>query len=205
MENLQDYINEALINEAAPKFSKDKAGIESFCEYVFGDSENYEYVVNNDLTISVKINGGSPNVYMDTKDLKEIPDFIIFDNMDYRLGLTGSKLTEWVPRVKGNCRGIVLDREPKLKTLNLSDCEIVDGILAIDNTGIQSIIGAKGNNVQVQIKKNKNLTNIDIKNLKNVKDGSWISNNKKLHIDAKDLPKGIRVEKNAQNEKCYIS
>ena len=38
MKDLQEYIAEAFVNEAAPKFSNDEGGIKEFCDYVFNQS-----------------------------------------------------------------------------------------------------------------------------------------------------------------------
>lgn len=208
MKDLQEYIAEAIINEAAPKFSNDEDGVKDFCEYVF-DQKFVKYVVNPDLTISLESKSPSKNLHMDTKDLTEIPEFIVFSNMDnYRLGLgTNSKckVKEWKPRVNGYCAGIIVSDRPKVMELDLSECEIRNGLLCIEDTGIKSIVGAHGEGVQVYIMKNKKLETVDIKNISSCTNGSWLSKNKKLEVNPSDLPKGIRVEKNAQNEKIYVS
>ena len=53
MKDLQEYIAEAIVNEAAPKFSNDENGIKEFCDYVF-DPRFVKYVINPDLTITLE-------------------------------------------------------------------------------------------------------------------------------------------------------
>ena len=204
MISLANYIYEA----KEPTFTKDLEGITAFCEYVF-DSEFVKYVVNSDLTITLESKSPSKNLYMDTKDLTEIPEFIIFSNMDnYRLGLgtdSKCKVKEWKPRVNGCCGGIIVSDRPKVQAIDLSECEIRNGLLNVENSGVVSIVGGHGEGVQVYIMKNKKLESVDLKKISSCADGSWLSKNKKLEVNPSDLPKGIRVEKNAQNEKIYIS
>lgn len=87
MKSLIDFVNESLVTEAAPKFTNDENGIREFCEYVF-DPKFTEYTINSDLTITLKSQTPSFNLNMDTKDLTEIPDFIVFSGIEkYCLGL----------------------------------------------------------------------------------------------------------------------
>lgn len=209
MKDLREYILEAIINEASPKFSNDESGVKEFCEYVF-DSKFVKYVINSDLTITLESMTPSKNLYMDTKDLTEIPEFIIFSNMDnYRLGLgtdSKCKVKEWKPRVNGCCGGIIVEGRPKVQTIDLSDCEIRNGLLNVENSGVNSIVGGHGEGVQVMIKKNKNLDKLDIKGIKNcMNPGSWLVDNKNLEIKPDELPAGIRVQNNKLKEKLYIS
>lgn len=205
MISLANYIYESKV----PSFTKDVEGIKEFCEYVF-DPEFVKYAVNSDLTITLESNTPSKNLYMDTKDLIEIPEFIIFSNIDnYRLGLgtdSKCKVKEWKPRVNGYCGGIIVEGRPKVQTIDLSECEIRNGLLNIENSGVNSIVGGHGEDVQVMIKKNKNLDKLDIKEIKScMNPGSWIVNNKNLEIKPDELPAGIRVQNNKLKEKIYIS
>lgn len=205
MISLANYIYEA----KAPSFTKNAKGIKEFCEYVF-DPEFVKYEVNSDLTITLESMTPSKNLYMDTKDLIEIPEFIIFSNIDnYRLGLgTNSrcKVKEWKPRVNGYCGGIIVEGRPKVQTIDLSDCEIRNGLLNVENSGVNSIVGGHGEGVQVMIKKNKNLDKLDIKGIRScMNPGSWLVDNKNLEIKPEDLPAGIRVKNNKLKEKIYIS
>ena len=204
MISLANYIYEA----KEPTFTKDLEGITAFCEYVF-DEQFTKWVVNPDLSITLTPAGRSNIMYMDTKELKEIPDFIVFsgvENVKIGCGIgSDCKVNVWKPRVNGYCQGIVLQGRPKATELDLSECEIRGGILCIEDTGIKSIVGAHGEGVQVYIMKNKKLESVDLKNISSCTNGSWLSKNKKLEVKPSDLPKGIRVEKNAQNKKIYIS
>lgn len=205
MISLANYIYEAKV----PSFTKDVEGIKEFCEYAF-DPEFVKYTVNSDLTVTLESNTPSKNLYMDTKDLIEIPEFIIFSNIDnYRLGLgtdSKCKVKEWKPRVNGYCGGIIVEGRPKIQTIDLSECEIRNGLLNVENSGVNSIIGGHGEGVQVMIKKNKNLDKLDIKEIKScMNPGSWIVNNKNLEIKPDELPAGIRVQNNKLKEKIYIS
>ena len=201
-------LKEFLLEAKVPTFTKDIDGIKAFCKYVF-DEQFVKWTVNPDLTITLEPNGPSKNLHMDTKDLTEIPDFIVFSGVEnVKLGCgTGSdcKVKVWKPRVNGYCGGIVIENRPKINGLDLSECEIRNGYLYVEKTGIESIVGAHGEGVQVYIMKNKNLETLDIKGIKSCAPGSWVKNNKKLDVNPSDLPKDIRVEKNAQNEKIYIS
>lgn len=205
MISLANYIYEAKV----PSFTKDTEGIKGFCEYVF-DPEFVKYIINPDLTITLESNTPSKNLYMDTKDLIEIPEFIVFSNIDnYRLGLgtdSKCKVKEWKPRVNGYCGGIIVEGRPKVQIIDLSECEIRNGLLNVENSGVNSIVGGHGEGVQVMIKKNKNLDKLDIKEIKScMNPGSWIVNNKNLEIKPDELPTGIRVQNNKLKEKIYIS
>ena len=205
MISLKDFILEA----KTPSFTKDAEGIKAFCEYVF-DPKFVKYEVNSDLTITLESMTPSKNLYMDTQDLTEIPDFIIFSNIEkYRLGLgtdSKCKVKDWAPKVQGYCAGIIVSDRPKVQTIDLSECEIREGLLNVENSGVQSIIGAHGENVQVMIKKNKNLDKLDIKGIKScMNPGSWLINNRNLEISPDELPAGIRVQNNKLKEKIYIS
>ena len=209
MKKLVDFINEELLTEAAPKFTNDENGIREFCEYVF-DPQFTKYVINSDLTITLESQTRSFNMHMDTKDLTEIPDFIVFSGIEeYCLGLgtdSGCKVKNWKPRVNGYCAGIIVSNRPKVQTIDLSECEIRDGLLDVEMTGIKSIIGGHGEGVKVFIKKNKNLSELDIENIKSCEDpGSYILNNKNLELDPSKLPSGITVENNKLKEKIYKS
>lgn len=205
MISLANYIYEAKV----PSFTKDTEGIKGFCEYVF-DPEFVKYIINPDLTITLESNTPSKNLYMDTKDLIEIPEFIVFSNIDnYRLGLgtdSKCKVKEWRPRVNGYCGGIIVEGRPKVQIIDLSECEIRNGLLNVENSGVNSIVGGHGEGIQVMIKKNKNLDKLDIKEIKScMNPGSWIVNNKNLEIKPDELPAGIRVQNNKLKEKIYIS
>lgn len=203
MRTLKEFILEAKI----PIFSNDESGVKEFCEYVF-DPSTVKYIINPDLTITLESLISSFNIYMDTKDLVEIPEFIIFSNIEkYNIGLKNSKckIKYWAPKVNGYCGGIIVNNTPKVQELDLSNCEIRGGMLDIEMTGIKSITGAHGEDVRVFIKKNKNLGKIDLNQIKSCKHGSWITNNKNLLIKPSDIPHGIRVENNKLKEKIYIS
>jgi hypothetical protein len=205
MISLANYIYEV----KTPSFKNDAEGIKSFCEYVF-DPQFVKYVVNSDLTITLESITPSKNLYMDTKDLTEIPDFIVFSHIEkYCLGLgtdSKCKIKEWAPRVQGYCAGVIVSDRPKVQTIDLSECEIRGGLLNVENSGVQSIIGAHGENVQVMIKKNRNLDKLDIKGIKScMNPGSWLNNNRNLEISPDELPAGIRVQNNKLKEKIYIS
>lgn len=203
MKTLKEFILEAKI----PIFSDDERGVREFCEYVF-DPGIVKYIINPDLTITLESLTPSFNIYMDTKDLVEIPEFIIFSNIEkYNIGLNNSKckIKCWTPRVNGYCKGIIVNNTPKVQELDLSNCEIRGGMLDVEMSGIKSIIGAHGEDVRVFIKKNKNLEKIHLNRIKSCKHGSWITNNKNLLIDPSDIPHGIRVENNKLKEKIYIS
>lgn len=209
MISLTDFIFEA----KAPSFTNDAEGIKAFCEYVF-DPKFVKYIVNSDLTITLESMSPSKNLYMDTKDLTEIPDFIVFSHIEkYRLGLgTDSKcrVKEWTPRVQGYCAGIIVTDRPKVQTIDLSECEIrstaAEGLLYVEQAGVKSIVGGRGEGVKIFIKKNKNLTELDLKGIKSCMDpGSYILNNKNLEPNLSKLPKGISIRNNKANEKPYIS
>ena len=204
MKTLKNYIIEAV----TPKFANNKEGIISFCEYVF-NPKFVKYIVNSDLTITLESNTPSDILNMDTKDLTEIPDFIVFSNIEkYHLGLGYDcrKLKHWAPKVNGYCSGFVVDDNPKIQTLDFSNCEIKGGKLFIQKTAVKSIIGPKGEDVQIYIKQNKNLDELDLKQIKSCMDpGSYIFNNKRLEIDLSKLPKGIYIENNKLKEKHYKS
>ena len=213
MIQLKDFMQESLsINEAAPIFTNDAEGIKAFCSYVY-DENFYKCVVNADLSITVTSKNFNPSFrfdtcYMDTKDLTEIPDFIKYSNIEnVVLGLKESKkLKTWAPNVIGYCKGVIVsETNKKLETLDLKDCEIHDGMLTLEKTNVKTIVGGHGDGVKVFLKMNKNLESIDLKFTNCEKSGSWITNNKKLDIKPDQLPKGIRVEKNANKEKLYIS
>lgn len=205
MISLANYIYEAKV----PSFTEDTEGIKEFCEYVF-DPKFVKYIVNPDSTITLESNTPSKNLYMDTKDLIEIPEFIIFSNIDnYRLGLgtdSKCKVKEWRPRVNGYCGGIIVEGRPKVQTIDLSECEIRNGLLNVENSGVNSIVGGHGEGIQVMIKKNKNLDKLDIRGIKScMNPGSWVTDNKNLEIKPDELPAGIRVKNNKLKEKIYIS
>ena len=209
MKKLVDFINEELLTEAAPKFTNDENGIREFCEYVF-DPKFTTYTINSDLTITLDSQTRSSNLNMDTKDLTEIPDFIVFSGIEkYCLGLgtdSGCKVKNWRPRVNGYCAGIVVKDRPKVQTIDLSQCEIRGGWLLVELTGVDSIVGGHGEDVQVFIKKNKNLSELDIVNIESCKDpGSYIFNNKNLELDPSKLPSGISIQNNKLKEKVYKS
>ena len=168
------------------------------------------YLINPDLTITLESASPSKNLYMDTKDLTEIPEFIVFSNIDnYRLGLgtdSKCKVKDWKPRVNGYCGGIIVSDRPKVQTIDLSECEIRNGLLNVENSGVMSIVGGRGEGVQVMIKKNKNLNKLDIKGIRScMNPGSWLVDNKSLEIEPNELPAGIRVKNNKLKEKIYIS
>lgn len=212
MISLANYIYEV----KTPSFTKDIEGIKAFCGYVF-NPDYYNCVVNSDLTITIERGENSPTpsharqiAVMDTKDLIEIPDFIVFSNIENWHLCLGSdskcKIKNWAPRVNGYCAGIIVADRRKIQTIDLSECEIRGGLLNVEMSGVQSIIGAHGENVQVMIKKNKDLDKLDIKGIKSCKDpGSWITNNRNLEISPDELPAGIRVQNNKLKEKIYIS
>lgn len=209
MKRLVDFINEGFLTEAAPKFTNDENGIREFCEYVF-DPQFTKYIINSDLTITLESATRSINMHMDTKDLTEIPDFIVFSGIEvYCLGLgtdSGCKVKNWKPRVNGYCAGIIVSNRPKVQTIDLSECEIRGGLLMVEMTGVKSITGGHGEDVKVFIKKNKNLSELDIKNIKSCEDpGSYILNNKNLELDSSKLPSGIHIRNNKLKEKIYIS
>lgn len=215
MIGLKDFIQESIsVNEAAPQFTNDAEGIDAFCRYVF--DENFcKWVVNPDLSITLIAKNAKPHFrfgtcYIDAKDLTEIPSFIKFSNIEkVQLGLRGSskKLKTWAPNVIGHCSGIIISEiNTKLETLDLTNCEMRNGSLWIEKTNVKTIVGCHGDGVSVFLKMNKNLESIDLKKLTNcVNPGSWIVSNKRLDIKPDQLPKGIRVEKNANKEKIYIS
>lgn len=210
MISLANYIYEA----KTPSFTKDAEGIKAFCEYVFNPNY-YNCVVNPDLTITIERGENTPVpsharqiAVMDTKDLIEIPDFIVFSNIENWHLCLGSdskcKIKNWAPRVNGYCAGIIVVDRQKIQTIDLSECEIRGGLLNVEMSGVQSIIGGHGENVQVVIKKNKNLDILDIKGVKScMNPGSWLINNRNL--EPNELPSGIRVQNNKLKEKIYIS
>lgn len=209
MISLIEYVTEA----KAPSFTNDAEGIKAFCEYVF-DPKFVKYVVNSDLTITLESMTPSKNLHMDTQDLTEIPDFIVFSHIEkYRLGLgTNSrcKVKEWAPRVQGYCAGIVVSDRPKLQIIDLHECEIrnvaAEGLLYVEQTGVNSIVGGHGEGVKIFIKKNKNLSELDLGGIKScMNPGSYIVNNKNLELNSSKLPKGISIQNNKAKEKLYIS
>lgn len=192
MKNLQDFLIEA----AAPKFANNRVGIEAFCEYVFGDTNNTRWVVNSDNTITVNCieipGNGIQNIYMWTKDLTEIPKFIIFSNIEgITLGIDNEKLKNWTPRVNGTCAGVIVTDDKKLEVLDLTNCDCKGGKLFIEkNKKLKKIKGGNGNGVQVFISKNKDLTDLDLSKFSNCKKpGSYISNNKSLNLSKAKYPK----------------
>lgn len=198
MKSLSEYINESILLEAAPSFDNSIEGIQEFCEYVY-DPEFVNWVVNSDLTITISpvkpAPNGVNNLYMDTKDLKEIPSFIKYSNIPtITLGLTGSKkLKIWSPNVEGTCAGVIVGETTKLQELDLTNCDCKGGKLYIEKVGtLQKIIGGKGDGVQVFIKMNKSLTHLDLSNFANCKNpGSYITKNKSLKLDQKLIPAEI--------------
>lgn len=209
MISLANYIYEAKV----PSFAKDAEGIKGFCEYVF-DPKFYKYIINPDLTITIERAENSPTpsharqiATMDTQDLIEIPDFIVFSNIEnWHLRLNGDKIKNWKPRVNGYCAGIIVTDKPKLQSIDLSECETRGGLFDIEMAGVKSVVGGHGEGVQVMIKKNKNLDKLDIKGIKScMNPGSWITDNKNLEIKPDELPAGIRVKNNKLKEKIYIS
>lgn len=187
MQNLSEFINEQLVMEAAPIFTKDMDGIKAFCDYVY-DPNFVKCVVNPDLTITISPVNPAPNgvnnLYLHAKDLKEIPDFIEYSNIPtITLGLTdGKKLKRWAPKVNGTCAGVIVSETTKLQELDLTNCDCKGGKLYIEKCGdIKTIVGGKGDGVQVYVKKNKNLTHLDLREFKNCLDpGSYVSKNKNL-------------------------
>ena len=200
MKTLKDFITEAVINEAAPAFKSDIEGIRAFCDYVY-DKRFVNCVVNSDLTITISPATSTPNgvnnLYLDAKDLKEIPDFIKYSNIEgITLGLTGSKkLKTWSPNVDGVCAGVIVSETTKLVELDLTNCDCKGGKLYIEKVGtIQKVIGGKGDGVQVYIKKNKSLSYLDLQNFKNCMDpGSYVSQNKNLS-DTSMIPNEIVIK-----------
>jgi hypothetical protein len=198
MKELKSYIKESLLLEAAPKFDKSLDGIKAFCEYVY-DPEFVNWVVNSDMTITITPVNPAPNgvynLYMDAKDLTEIPDFITYSNVEsITLGLTGSKkLKSWAPKVNGVCKGVIVGETTKLQELDLTNCDCKGGKLFIEKVGtLQKVVGGKGDGVQVFIKKNKSLTHLDLSNFVNCKNpGSYITKNKNLELDQKLIPAEI--------------
>lgn len=209
MISLANYIYEA----KSPSFTKDAKGVKEFCEYVF-DPKFYKYIINPDLTITIERAENSPTpsharqiATMDTQDLIEIPDFIVFSNIEnWHLRLNGGKIKNWKPRVNGYCAGIIVTDKPKLQSIDLSECETRGGLFDIEMTGVKSVVGGHGEGVQIMIKKNKNLDTLDLKGIKScMNPGSWITNNKNLEIKPNEIPSGIHIEKNKLKEKIYIS
>lgn len=204
MKTLKNFILEA----KAPVFTDDIEGIKAFCEYA-SDPEFEEWTVNPDKTITVKLkNPRNYNVYINTGDLKEIPDFIVFTEMpEYNLFLSReSKIDRWAPKVNGAVAGIGLSENKKTKVIDLSGCDMKGGKLWIDKSFVERIENAKGENIQIFIRRNRRLNYIDIGNIKNLKENSsWLTHNRSLDPKEFKLPKGIAVEKNKENEKIYIS
>lgn len=213
MKELKDFLLEA----KAPTFTNDIKGIKAFCEYVF-NPDFYFWTINPDETITVGLHkvpaNGVQNAYMDTKDLTEIPDFIVFSNIEkIALGIgTGSdcKVKDWAPKVKGYCAGIIADNRPKLQSIDLSECEIRDGKLYIEMTGVKSIVGGHGEGVQLMIKKNKNLSELNISKI-GYAHGSYIANNRSLIVKKNQVPEKINsngdlsfiIEKNKGGYETY--
>lgn len=194
MKNLQDFLIEA----ATPKFANNTNGIKEFCEYVFGEAPNVKWIVNPDDTITVKCKevpgNGVQCVYMWTKDLTEIPNFITFSNIeDITLGIDNKKIKSWSPNVNGTCAGIIVDNDTKLEILDLTNCDCKGGKLFIEkNKKLKTIKGGNGDGVQVYVAKNKDLINLDLSKYRNCKTpGSYISNNKSLDLTKAKYPKEI--------------
>lgn len=215
MIELKDFIQESIsINEAAPKFTNDMEGVQSFCEYVF-DSKFVEWTVNPDLTISVKPLTKSPNIVMHTQDLKEIPKFIVFNAQSFidnqvSLNLSmDSKVQHWVPRANGPVTGIVVDNNSKLKSIDMSEWIIDKGSVYVEMTSVESITNISCNsNIYFYIRKNKNLSTLTFGHINQTetKHCGYICNNKRLDAQKiKNMPKGITIEKNLNKEKLYIS
>lgn len=199
MKGLKTYIKESLLLEDAPKFDKSISGLKAFCEYVY-DPKFVNWVVNSNMTITISPVNPAPNginnLYMDAKDLKEIPDFITYSNVEsITLGLTGSKkLKRWSPNIEGTCAGVVVGESTKLQELDLTNCECKGGKLYLEKCGsLQKVIGGKGDGVQVYIKMNKNLTHLDLSNFVNCKNPvSYVSKNKSLK-DTSMIPSEIII------------
>lgn len=199
MKELKTYIKESLLLEATPKFDNSLEGIQAFCDYVY-DSEFVNCVVNSDLTITISPVKPAPNgvniLYMDTKDLKEIPNFIKYSNIPtITLGLTSSKkLKNWAPVVDGTCAGVKISETTKLQELDLTNCDCKGGKLYIEKCGnLQKVIGGKGDGVQVYVKMNKSLSHLDLKGFTNCKNpGSYVSKNKSLK-DTSMIPSEIVI------------
>lgn len=201
MISLANYIIEA----SQPKFSNNEEGINAFCEYVFRDPiysfvgdisspKQIEWVINPDKTIKIILPSKSKNITLWTKDLTEIPDFIIFkDIQDIRLSLPdNSKVKNWAPKVIGGCGGIILDGNKKIQTLDLTECPINNGgLLSISLTSLQSIKGGNGESVQIHIRKNSKLTDLDLSKFKSYGHGSTITNNKKLVVKKNLVPEKV--------------
>lgn len=198
MKSLHSFINESMI----PNFTNNKKGIEDFCEYVFGTNKDImTWSVNPDLTITISLlnppTNGVNNIYMYTQDLKEIPEFIIFKDIEnITLGIThNKKLKNWSPKVIGTCKGVVVEEDNKLEILDLTNCECLGGKLYIyKNKKLSTIIGGRGEDVQVFIRKNKELINLDIKDFKKCKNGSYINLNKKLDISKAKYSQEICID-----------
>lgn len=215
MIELKDFIQESIsINEAAPSFTNDMEGVQSFCEYVF-DSRFVEWTVNPDLSISVKPLTKSPNIVMHAHDLKEIPKFIVFNAQSFidnqvRLSLSmDSKVQHWAPRANGPVTGIVVDNNSKIKSIDMSEWIIDKGTIYVEMTTVESITNISCNsNIYLYIRKNKNLSTLtfDHINQTETKHCGYISNNKRLDAQKiKNIPKGVSIEKNLNKEKLYIS
>ena len=200
MKQLKEFINEQLITEAAPTFTNDMDGIKAFCDYVY-DPNFVKYVVNPDLTITLFPVNPAPNdvnnLYLEPKDLKEIPDFIEYSNIPtITLGISwNKKLKRWAPKVKGTCAGVVIANESKLQELDLTNCDCKGGQLYIEKCGdIKKIVGGKGDGVKVYIRKNKSLTHLDLRGFKNCMDpGSYVSKNKNLK-DISMIPSEVEID-----------
>lgn len=200
MKQLKEFINEQLIMEAAPTFTNDMDGIKAFCDYVY-DPNFVKYVVNPDLTITITPVNPAPNgvnnLYLHAKDLQEIPGFIEYSNIStITLGLSeAKKLKRWAPKVKGTCAGVVMEYEPKLQELDLTNCDCKGGKLYVEKCGgIKKIVGGKGDGVQVFVKMNKSLTHLDLREFKNCMDpGSYVSKNKNLK-DTSMIPSGVVID-----------
>lgn len=193
MKRLQEYVAESIVNEAAPKFTNDEQGIKEFCDYVF-DTQFIKYVINSDLTITLENIGRSKIAYMNPQDLQEIPEFITFSNIPgVSLGITDNKkLKKWAPKVVGGCAGIVIENDKKLEILDLSECDInAGGLLHIVKTNISDIIGGKGQEVQLRILKNKNLSELNLSSFVGYAHGSHISKNKSLMAKKNQVPKKV--------------
>lgn len=199
MKNLKHFLNESLLLEAGPKFDNSVEGIEAFCDYVY-DKNFVKWVINPDLTITISPVNPAPNgvnnLYMHTKDLKEIPDFILYSGIEgITLGLASdSKLKTWEPNVNGVCAGVIVNSD-KLVELNLTNCDCVGGKLYVEQCkSIKKIVGGHGDGVQVYIKKNKNLEYLNLKEFKNCLDpGSYVSKNKKL-LDTSMIPSEVCID-----------
>lgn len=202
MKTLTDFILEA----AAPKFTNNKDGIASFCDYVLNDKCKYTIDSDNCIIIDTQVApNGVANIFIDTKDLKEIPDFIVFKNIEYA-GLelsSSSKIKTWAPKVIGGVKSIFVDDNKKLQYLDLSQCDINGGILHLSKTNVEDVIGGNGKDVQLRIVNNSKLKNLDLSKFNGYAHGSHISKNRNLVVNKAMVPKKqngkefFNIEKNA--------